>query len=282
MNCRYCGFLNSEDEHRCTRCGRRLRDNFPPFQRGAAVPVPKPVTKGQTFQQVARFPRALLPVQQALFGPPQALTAKVISFDSIRPGSLQAPYPKTQTPRYGAECKSRARVPRKEHTGPHQSALDFLPPVDPPRRLKTSSVEATINCDAPVAPRSMRFMAVVLDSIIVGTAFAVLPIFLYLRTGSVPGDRMALLIYAAAFGLMFLFYKVLGCFGSRETLGPQWMGLQILHFDGRPPGRRQRLLRLAACCLSIPPAAAGLLWALADEERLTWHDHMSKTFTTLR
>jgi hypothetical protein len=25
-----------------------------------------------------------------------------------------------------------------------------------------------------------------------------------------------------------------------------------------------------------------LLWALADEEKLTWHDHMSKTFPTLQ
>jgi hypothetical protein len=24
----------------------------------------------------------------------------------------------------------------------------------------------------------------------------------------------------------------------------------------------------------------GMLWALVDEEALTWHDHMSKTFPT--
>ena len=29
-------------------------------------------------------------------------------------------------------------------------------------------------------------------------------------------------------------------------------------------------------------AGLGLLWSLADEESLTWHDHMSKTFPTIR
>jgi hypothetical protein len=34
--------------------------------------------------------------------------------------------------------------------------------------------------------------------------------------------------------------------------------------------------------VSFIAAGIGLLWALVDEERLTWHDYMSKTFPTPR
>ncbi len=54
------------------------------------------------------------------------------------------------------------------------------------------------------------------------------------------------------------------------------MGLRLLHFDGRPADRRQRLLRLASGCLSLLPLGVGFLWALVDEERLTFHDHISR------
>jgi len=32
--------------------------------------------------------------------------------------------------------------------------------------------------------------------------------------------------------------------------------------------------------LSLCSLGLGLVWALVDEESLTWHDHISKTFPT--
>jgi hypothetical protein len=55
-----------------------------------------------------------------------------------------------------------------------------------------------------------------------------------------------------------------------------------LNFDGMPPTRNQRIVRVAAGCLSLLAGGLGLLWAAADEETLSWHDHMSKTFLTPR
>jgi hypothetical protein len=51
-------------------------------------------------------------------------------------------------------------------------------------------------------------------------------------------------------------------------------------FDGRRPDREQRRMRLVAGLLSLSAAGLGLVWALVDEENLTWHDHISKTFPT--
>ena len=43
-----------------------------------------------------------------------------------------------------------------------------------------------------------------------------------------------------------------------------------------------RIVRQFAGILSLASAGVGLLWALVDEESLTWHDHISKTFPTTR
>ena len=41
-----------------------------------------------------------------------------------------------------------------------------------------------------------------------------------------------------------------------------------------------RLFRVGAAGLSVLAAGLGILWALVDEESLTWHDHISKTYPT--
>jgi hypothetical protein len=51
-------------------------------------------------------------------------------------------------------------------------------------------------------------------------------------------------------------------------------------FDGREPDRDRRGMRQVAGLLSLISAGLGLVWALVDEEKLTWHDHISKTFPT--
>jgi uncharacterized RDD family membrane protein YckC len=61
----------------------------------------------------------------------------------------------------------------------------------------------------------------------------------------------------------------------------RWTHLQVMTFDGFPPDGGQRLLRFAGACLSLC-TVVGLLWCLADEEGLTWTDHISRTFPTPR
>ena len=60
----------------------------------------------------------------------------------------------------------------------------------------------------------------------------------------------------------------------------RWSSVKVLNFDGQRPTREQRLTRLFAGALSFLAAGLGLVWALADEESLTWHDHISKTFVS--
>ena len=94
-------------------------------------------------------------------------------------------------------------------------------------------------------------------------------------------DRVGALAYGAAYLILFAFYKLLAALRSDRSPGLRLLGLRVLHFDGRPPNRRQRVLRVLAGSGSLLPAGIGLFWALMDEERLTFHDHISETFITL-
>ena len=93
-------------------------------------------------------------------------------------------------------------------------------------------------------------------------------------------DRAGAMAYGAAYLLLFAFYKLLAALRSDRSPGLRLLGLRILHFDGRPPSRRQRIIRVFASFASVLPAGIGLFWALMDEERLTFHDHISETFIT--
>ena len=67
-----------------------------------------------------------------------------------------------------------------------------------------------------------------------------------------------------------------------DTPGTAWAQLRLVNYDGQPPTRDQRVYRVLASYLSILAGGMGVLWALVDEENLTWHDHMTRTFPTPR
>jgi uncharacterized RDD family membrane protein YckC len=61
----------------------------------------------------------------------------------------------------------------------------------------------------------------------------------------------------------------------------QCAGIRLIDFDGNPPSQERRYHRLLGSLLSILAAGVGLIWALVDIDKLTWHDHISSTFPTV-
>lgn len=144
-----------------------------------------------------------------------------------------------------------------------------------------SSVDAAIYCNAPVAPPSFRAVAAIID-----TAIGLLGVAAFLATFHYSGQtieltKQTLPVYGAAALLICVFYRLLFCLGNGDTAGLRCANLCVVNFDGHRPTRRQRLYRLAGAVVGVVAAGMGLLWAIFDEERLTWHDHISKTFPTV-
>ena len=65
---------------------------------------------------------------------------------------------------------------------------------------------------------------------------------------------------------------------GRETAGMNGAQLHLVTFDGAPLDARNRAVRFVAAWLSYCSGGLGLLWAIADEENLAFHDHISKTY----
>ena len=60
----------------------------------------------------------------------------------------------------------------------------------------------------------------------------------------------------------------------------QLRGLMVVCLDGHLPDTRQLLWRSFGYVLSGATLMLGYLWALWDEDRLTWQDRISQTYIT--
>ena len=162
-----------------------------------------------------------------------------------------------------------------------QGVLDFLgAPAGLPQSGLRTSVDAFIYCAAPVASLTHRMLAWSIDSSLVLIALGLFAATLH--TCGFPltpgGGGMPFLGGAAvAIGIL---YEVIWCASGVSSPGLRWTGLRLVNFDGRPPEAGRRHLRLAAGFISVLAAGIGIIWALLDEESLTWQDHMSQTFLT--
>ncbi|MCJ7556799.1 MAG: RDD family protein [Gammaproteobacteria bacterium] len=82
--------------------------------------------------------------------------------------------------------------------------------------------------------------------------------------------RLYLLVIAGAFFGWFWTH-------GGQTLGMRAWRAKLETGDGQAVNWRQAGLRFLAVLLSIACGGLGYLWALADSDRLTWHDRLSAT-----
>jgi uncharacterized RDD family membrane protein YckC len=184
----------------------------------------------------------------------------------------------------------RAKPAAKPRTAPQQRAsarrietqaeLDFLPSAQAaPRKLGTT-VDAVIYCDAPVATRLHRGIAAALDWSMVFIGYGLFLLTYYLAGGGFAMSRTSIMALGSVLPVLAFAYGLVWTLAGTESCGMRWAQLRLINFDGFPPEPRQRWLRFAGSCLSMLSCGLGLLWCLADEESLTWQDHMSRTFPT--
>jgi len=281
MQCRYCQHWNEEDERRCVRCGRRLHlsaarsgpDSYP--LAGAALAL-ESIPGGQPL--AAAPPHAInTNYQPSLFRDAAyhdgVATPKVVPIPMLTPSR----------PSSGNEGARRARPaasrPPRRDPGSQQS-LDFYGAQANSSSALGTEVHAVIYCDAPVALPAHRMIAAAFDASMVLIAVGLFLAVFFLSGGMLMLSKQNAPFLISIAALLGLFYRFLWVLGNGETPGMRFAGLRLVNFDGRSPDRDQRAFRQVSSVLSFLSAGLGLVWALVDEENLTWHDHISKTFPT--
>jgi uncharacterized RDD family membrane protein YckC len=265
--------LNSDDDRRCRRCGRPQKHLFAAATAGALAAVPQPA-RSEPSRAPAALPPALpftAPRQAMLFQ--DRFARNVIPFDGV----FEPPaHPKPKT---AARVSTRV-TSRPGAANDAQPSLEFLMPAPPSPRKLSTTVEAVIDCDAPVAAPMHRACAAAFDGSMILIAWGLFLTVFHLMGGSFPATKPMILIMGAAALLIAMFYGfVWVCAGGRSP-GMRAFSLTLINFDGYPPDGASRWLRYLGACLGYCAGGLGLLWALLDEESLAWHDHISKTFPT--
>jgi len=145
---------------------------------------------------------------------------------------------------------------------PAEAQMDFTLP------LQTASLE-------------LRVMAAAVDFAWIGAAFvSFATIAVKLAGPSLKALPLPLVGVSAALVLAILYvtYEVLFFSLTGTTPGMSYARIGLCTFGDRNPTRKAMRMRVLATILAACPLGLGLAWAWLDEERLGWHDRMSRMY----
>ena len=313
MTCSFCGHWNGEGEHRCAHCGRRpeggsadslygselntakLREEtLAAVQGGLAASAAAPVWKREVEEKVGAYLQRRRAGQTK--GSPQLPRGQESESEPSLPidpelAALDRGLTSETRPRTAAD-KAGSQDLAGDSDGPRSLTEEShrRPAADQPleigRGYKSPFAEGKkslshgVASGSPVAPVAIRAVAGLLDVAVVLISLGMLLTLFQLMGGAlVPGEEGARAILISFLALL-VFYWLFCVETGAETPGMRWVGLRVVTFDGQSLTARQRFTRAWATVLSTTALGLGFFWSLADEEKLTWHDRLSKTFLT--
>jgi uncharacterized RDD family membrane protein YckC len=128
------------------------------------------------------------------------------------------------------------------------------------------------------APLSLRMMALTVNISLVTGAFLLAAVAALMNATELPSPRTVEAGSVMAVVLIALLYTAMFYLLGDGTPGMKYANLRLASFNGKRSTRLQRLGRLAGLVLSVLPLCLGLVWFVFDDERLCWHDRLSRTY----
>lgn len=169
-----------------------------------------------------------------------------------------------------------AHAPAPTWSGPEWSGIQLEDHSEAERQARPERVPAVSNL--PLAPLELRAMAAAVD-------IALVVCLVCAAVAGIAGHmHHALTLKAAepiaffATALIAMVYQAFFLTVIRSTPGMMYAGIALCTFDDEHPSRRQLRDRFFALLISVLPVGLGLAWALFDEDHLTWHDRLSRTY----
>jgi hypothetical protein len=128
------------------------------------------------------------------------------------------------------------------------------------------------------APLSLRMMSAMVDGcIVLASFFGFTTVFAY-TAGRLPTGEPAALAAAGTLAALALSYQLLFFTFSDATPGMRYARIGLCTFSDENPSRSAMRRRIVAILLAACPAGLGLLWAWLDDDRLGWHDRISRMY----
>ena len=128
------------------------------------------------------------------------------------------------------------------------------------------------------APYGRRLMATMVDvALILGVVSAIAALAAS-KLSHLPGMKTSEVTAFVAVTVIGVLYECLFLLYAKCTPGMRYAELSLCTFDDEHPTREQMKARLVAMLLSLLPMGLGMLWAIFDEDNMTWHDRHSRTY----
>lgn len=140
--------------------------------------------------------------------------------------------------------------------------------------------QSSLLLDPPIYTANIedRLMAGIVDLCLIGAGFLVFVAAFVTYTSHLPTGKAGLIACAAALLGLFVAYQFLFLNFAEATPGMRYAKIALCTFDDDNLTREAMRARIGAILLSALPLGLGFLWSLFDEDRLGWHDRMTRTY----
>jgi len=132
----------------------------------------------------------------------------------------------------------------------------------------------------PVASLSERQRAALLDAVVLLFSYGGMLALFTVLGGRIGLNKFDLLVTGATLLLFYAQYFALFTMFGGSTPGMMVRGLRVVGFDGGAPTSSQMSWRSFGYVISAGTCFLGFLWALWDEDHLSWQDRISQTYVT--
>ncbi|HEY0797009.1 MAG TPA: RDD family protein [Acidisarcina sp.] len=123
-----------------------------------------------------------------------------------------------------------------------------------------------------------RTMGAVVDFVVVTAAFLLFVLAFVACSAVPPMGKGVLMSGVTAYFVMAVGYQLLFFAFAESTPGMRYAKIALCTFDDENPTPRQMRIRIAAMLLSLCPLGLGCAWVFFDEDHLSWHDRITRTY----
>ena len=167
-------------------------------------------------------------------------------------------------------------LPAPSWSGPEWSALEL--DIEPEEREVFDDGPPSITAGIDLAPFELRLMAATVDFALIlclacAAVFGIAGHFTH-----APSMKSAEIVGTVALLAGSILYQAFFLLVMMSTPGMMYARIAFCTFDDERPTRLQLRKRVTALLASVLPMGLGIAWSIFDEDHLSWHDRISRTY----
>jgi uncharacterized RDD family membrane protein YckC len=171
------------------------------------------------------------------------------------------------------------RPPQKAEPEDARLLIDVsLPPLAEEQEAVPEAPEEPPSDLYPVATLRERRRAALIDAACLAFAYGGFLVLFGSLGGQFTLNKLSAAVCFSTFAFVYVQYFGLFTIFGGTTPGMMVRGLQVASFTGDPPTAQQLFWRTAGYMISAGTFFLGFFWALWDEDAMTWHDRLSRTY----